>query len=148
MFEKIVVGFDGSEPSERALTLACDLAGKYGSQIHLVYTPQPPTVAYAMGAIPGYQTAALMPPMDEVREANEKVVAQGMSIAERSGQTLSETHIKTGEPGDVLVDYAEKTGADLIVLGRRGLGALGAIVQGSTSVRVNHIAKCATLSVV
>lgn len=148
MFAKIVVGFDGSEPSERALTLACDLAGKYSSEIHLVHTPQPPTVAYAMGAIPGYQTAAFMPPAAEVKEANAKVLAQGKAIVDRCGQTLTETHIKSGEPGDVLVAYAEKCGADLIVIGRRGLGALGAIVQGSTSVRVNHIAKCATLSVV
>jgi nucleotide-binding universal stress UspA family protein len=47
-----------------------------------------------------------------------------------------------------MVAYADKCGADLIVMERRGLGALGAIVQGSTSLRVNHLAKCAKLSVI
>ena len=41
MFDKIVVGLDGSLASEHALRLACDLAKKYTSEIHLVHTPQP-----------------------------------------------------------------------------------------------------------
>ena len=36
MFKKIVVGLDGSQTSTNALRLACDLAQKYGSEIHLV----------------------------------------------------------------------------------------------------------------
>ena len=51
MFEKIVVGIDGSEVSEKAMRKACDVAGKHGSEIHLVHTPQPQTVAFAMGAV-------------------------------------------------------------------------------------------------
>lgn len=148
MFTKIVVGFDGSETSDRALRLACDLAEKYESELHLVHTPQPQTVAFAMGAVAGYHTAMTMPSPAEVAKANDKVVAQANAVAKEAGQAIAQTHIKRGDPGDQIVACAEDCGADLIVTGRRGLGALGAFVQGSTSLRVNHLAKCACLSVV
>lgn len=147
MFAKIVVGFDGSETSERALRMACDLAGKYQSELHLVHTPQPQTVAFAMGAVAGYHTVTTMPDIVEVKAANEKIIAKGTEIAQSCGQVLTQTYVKSGEPGDVIVACARDCGADLIVTGRRGLGALGAIVQGSTSLRVNHLADCASLSV-
>lgn len=148
MFTTIVVGFDGSDTAKRGLELACDIAGKYGAQVHLVHTPEPQTVAFAMGAMAGYHVATTMPHPDEVQAANEKVIEAGRAVAKSAGQTLSQTHIEKGDPGDVIVGYADKAGADLIVTGRRGLGALGALVQGSTSLRVNHLAKCPVMTVV
>ena len=53
MFTKIVVGFDGSDSAERVLRLACDISKKNKSEVHLVHTPQPQTVAFAMGAMAG-----------------------------------------------------------------------------------------------
>ncbi len=61
---------------------------------------------------------------------------------------MSATHVMGGKPAEDIVACAEKQGADLIVTGRRGLGAVGAFVQGSTSQRIGHLAKCACLSVV
>jgi nucleotide-binding universal stress UspA family protein len=148
MFETIVAGFDGSETSEHAMQLACDLAQKYKSELHLVHTPQPQTVAFAMGAVAGYHTVTTMPPMEDVKSGSAKIVAAGREIAAKSGMEIPNAHIKVGEPGDVIVRYAEKCGAGLIVTGRRGLGALGAMVQGSTSLRVNHLAKCPVLTVI
>lgn len=147
MFERIVVGYDGSDTSDNALRLACDLAQKYSSELHLVHTPQPQTVAFAMGAVAGYHAVTTMPSADEVKAANDKIIAQARAMAEGSGKGLDQTHIGQGEPADSIVSYAQDCGADLIVCGRRGLGALGALVQGSTSVRINHLAQCATLSV-
>ncbi len=61
MFKNIVVGIDGSEPSISALRHACDIAQKYDSEIHLVHTPHPKTVAFALGAATGYHVATTMP---------------------------------------------------------------------------------------
>jgi len=44
--------------------------------------------------------------------------------------------------------HAEEIEADLIITGRRGLSGISSLVLGSTTQRVNHLAKCATLSVV
>ena len=148
MFRKIVVGLDGSKTSENALRLACDLAQKYDSEIHLVHTPQPQTVAFAMGAVAGYHTATTMPSDAEVKEAAEKILNSGKAIAQEYGQAITQTHMERGNPADEIIGCAKGCGADLIVTGRRGLGSLGALVQGSTSQRVNHLAECACLSVV
>lgn len=148
MFKNIVVGLDGSETSETALRLACDLAQKYDSEVHLVHTPQPHTVAFAMGAVAGYHAATTMPSPEEVRSAAEKILNSGKEIAKDCGQVITQTHMKVGDPADEIIACADECGADLIVTGRRGLGGIGSLVLGSTTQRVNHVAKCACLSVV
>ena len=148
MFKNIVVGFDGSEMSERALRLACDLAQKYEGDIHLVHTQQPHTVAFAMGAVAGYHAVTTMPSPAEVQSAGEKIINVAKSIASEYGCTLSETHVDVGEPSEKILACAKDHGADLIVTGRRGLGAVGSLVQGSTTLEVNHHATCACLSVI
>ena len=148
MFKRIVVGLDGSETSENALRIACDLALKYGSELHLVHTPQPQTVAFAMGAVAGYHAATTMPSAEEVKLAGEKILNSGTAIVEKLNHTVAHAHLGTGNPADNIVDYAKDGSADLIVTGRRGLGAVGALVLGSTSQRINHHAECACLSVI
>ncbi len=148
MFGKIVVGLDGSEQSERALRLACDLAGKYGSDLHLVHTPQPHTVAFAMGAVSGYHMATTMPSREQVDQAGEKIFDAARAIVKEMGQTVTQTHMQMGDPGDHIIASAKEVGADLIVTGRRGLGSVGSLLQGSTTQRVNHLAECACLSVI
>lgn len=148
MFKKIIVGLDGSETSLKALRIACDMAGKYGSELHLVHTPHPQTVAFAMGAVAGYHAATTMPHADEVKAASKKILDAGAQVAKDCGQADVQRHTGHGNAADEIVAYAEKTGADLIVTGRRGLGNLGALVQGSTTQQVNHKAECACLSVI
>ena len=147
MFGKIIIGLDGSETSENALRLACDLAQKYQSEIHLVHTPQPKTVAFAMGAVSGFHAATTMPHADEVRKASEKILDAGRAIAQEYGLTVAQTHSRVGDPADHIIDCAKACGADLIVTGRRGLGNIGAMVLGSTTQRANQLAECACLSV-
>ncbi|GHA49795.1 hypothetical protein GCM10008927_13410 [Amylibacter ulvae] len=147
MFRKIVIGLDGSAMSETALQMACDLAGKYGSELHLVHTPQPQTVAYAMGAVGGYHAVTTMPDPSEVKEASDKIINSGKEIAKSMGQTITHTHSDIGDPATEIVKVAENCGADLIVTGRRGLGTIGSLIQGSTSQKINHLAKCACLTV-
>ena len=147
MFTKIVVGLDGSEQAGRALDVACDLAGKYGSEIHLVHTPKAETVAFALGAVAGYHAATTMPSAEKVQEAAQKVL--GDAQEKMSGQSLSaeQVHIGETDPAEDLVACARACGADLIVTGRRGLGAVSGAVLGSTSQKISHDATCAHLTV-
>ncbi len=148
MFSNIVVGLDGSETSETALRLACDLGQKYDSQIHLVHIPQPMTVAFALGAAPGYHTVTTMPSDAEVKAAAGKIIDSGKAIAKEFGLEIATAHTDRGDPADEIVNRAEASGSDLIVTGRRGLGGVGSLIQGSTTQKVNKLAKCACLSVV
>ncbi len=147
MFSNIVVGFDGSEPSQNALKVACDLAQKYGSAVHLSHTPVHETVAFALGAVAGYHVATTMPKPEEIKEASGKVFAQAQSIADAAGGAKLVPHVGGGDPAHDMLDCANAVGADLIVTGRRGLGNLTALMMGSTSAHVAHHAKCACLTV-
>ncbi len=147
MIKVIVVGIDGSESSNKALAMACDLAGKYDASLHLVHVPQPDTVAFALGGVAGYHAITTMPAENEVKEAADKIVLSAKRIATEHHQTIADTQIMHGDPADEIVSCAESCNADLIVTGRRGLGSLGSLIQGSTSQRINHLTKCACLSV-
>ncbi|WP_300037817.1 universal stress protein [uncultured Roseobacter sp.] len=147
MFTRIVVGLDGSEQSDRALGVACDLAQKYGSEIHLVHTPKAETVAFALGAVAGYHAATTMPAPEKVKEAAEKVLASAQENVVGQDLAAEQLHIGATDPADDLVACAEACGADLIVTGRRGLGAVAGTLLGSTSQKISHDAKCAHLTV-
>lgn len=147
MFKTICVGYDGSDPSENAVRVACDLAGKYDGALHIVHTPHPETVAFAMGAVAGYHAAVTMPSPDETRKAAESLLERAMEIAVTAGQNEVTTYIGEGDAARALTEYAKTVGSDLIVTGRRGLGNLSALVMGSTSQSVSHHATCAHLTV-
>lgn len=144
MFKKIVVGLDGSTASKTGLHLACDLAQKYGADVHLVHTPQVETVAYAMGS----GAVAIIPVQDELDAAGAKVLEEGEAIAKGCGLKIAETHLTHGNVADQILACADDCGADLIITGRRGLGGVACLVLGSTSQRISHLAKCAYMSVV
>lgn len=147
MFHSIVVGLDGSQISDAAMRVACDLAQKYGADLHLVHTPQPQTVAFALGAVAGYHAAVTMPAPQDVQAAADKIIGAAKAIAAQCGQSVASVHTDQGDPADHIIACAKAQNADLIVTGRRGLGAVGTLVQGSTTQRVNHAADCACLSV-
>lgn len=52
-----------------------------------------------------------------------------------------------GEPGEAIVDYAEKNKVDVVVVGSRGLGAIKRAFLGSTADYVTHHLKCPVLIV-
>lgn len=147
MFKNIVVGIDGSEASKTALRVACDISKKYDSELHLVHTPQPQTVAFAMGAVAGYHTATTMPSDEEVQQAADKVIAEGREVAGEYDKMIAQAHTGRGNPVSEIISCAEQCSADLIVTGRRGLGSIGSLIQGSTSQGISKSAECAVLTV-
>jgi nucleotide-binding universal stress UspA family protein len=147
MFRIITVGYDGSEPSENAVRIACDVAGKYGGSVHIVHTPHPEAVALAFGSVVGYHVTTAMPSAEETEKAATMLLEKARSTAAAAGQTDVTTHVGHGDAAQVLTDYARNVGSDLIVTGRRGLGNLKALVLGSTSQSVSHLATCAHMTV-
>lgn len=143
MFKKIVVGLDGSKASETGLRLACDLAQKYKAKMHLIYTSQIETVAYAMAS----GGAAIPPVQTQLDAVGIRLLEKGEIITKECGLKSVETHLAHGNSADQILLCAEECNADLIVTGRRGLGSVASILIGSTSQRISHLAKCAYLSV-
>jgi nucleotide-binding universal stress UspA family protein len=128
----ILVGFDGSPNSLRALEEALDVA-QPDTRITVVAAAQPP-------APPDYD----VPDGTEAREQREHELDDARRLLEELGRT-GEVVAVNGAPADVLVAEAEQRGADLIVVGRRGLTGAERLVMGSVSAKVARTAACSVL---
>jgi nucleotide-binding universal stress UspA family protein len=135
--DRIVVGFDGSEHSRKALARAAEIAN--GATVAVVAAAN---VARLMR-----DPAQGVSPVDPAEaEARSKALAEAREYLEGRGITgvYVEGH---GNPADVIVQEAEESGADLIVVGTRGQNAAKRLVLGSVSTNVVHHASCDVLVV-
>ena len=132
---RVVVGVDGSEPSERAIHFACRQAGLTGQNVVLIRAWKPPATVPVdtRGHIPGSISSTLL---DE-EEALDKTVAE---TRHRFPELSIEGELIATEEGQALED-ASRTAA-MVVVGSRGRGALAATVLGSVSQHVLHRAHC------
>ncbi len=143
MFTSILVAIDGSEPSGRALEVACDIAKHYNAKLHLAHTPQIDTFSYAMGA----GIVDIPPTAEEIMAAGTQVLSEASAAAQAKGVKPVSKTLGAGDPANHILEVAKANGVDLIVTGRRGLGSLTSLVLGSTSQRIAHDATCAILTV-
>jgi nucleotide-binding universal stress UspA family protein len=148
MFRKIIVGLDGSEKAKQAARVAFDLGKHYGGTVTLVHVPHAETAAFVVGAVSGYHAAIMRPTFDEIERAGQRILDDALIIAAEMLFKDVETHMPHGDAATELLLHADEISADLIITGRRGLSGLSSLVLGSTTQRINHLAKCACLSIV
>lgn len=119
----IVVGYDSSDPSARACSVAIRLAGLLGARVHLVHAGE-------------LRPEIVEPRTEEEIESVHHGVASAMelmkSYAERSGVSLRIVS-REGLPATAILDVQHETGADLILVGTRGLNAASKLFLGSVS---------------
>jgi nucleotide-binding universal stress UspA family protein len=135
--ERIVVGFDGSEHARKALARAADIAN--GATVAVVSAANVQRLLRdpAQGVSPEDPAEA---------EARTKALAEAREYLE--GRGIKGVYVEGhGNPADVIVQEAEESGADLIVVGTRGLNAAQRLFMGSVSTNVVHHAPCDVLVV-
>lgn len=143
MFKSILVGIDGSEHADRAVKIAADLALHYDAELHLVHTPELATAAYAVGV-----GAVTIPAADfDIQKAGNDAMEAAAALAQSLDVKPASLHISNGAPAEQILNRAKAVNADLVVMGRRGLGGLGALVLGSVSQQVSKAADCAVMTV-
>ncbi|UWR23064.1 universal stress protein [Sulfitobacter sp. S190] len=147
MIDTIVVGFDGSEPSERALALGCEIARKFGAKLMISHTPREETITFAAEAISGFYVGTTVVQKDVLMKAAQAVGAKASAIAAKHGVTDPEVHIGHGDPAHDVLERARLDDADLIVTGRRGLGDFRGLMLGSVSHLISRDASCPCLTV-
>ncbi len=135
--DRIVVGFDGSEHSRKALARAADIAD--GATVAVV--------AAANVARLLRDPAGGVSPVDPAEaEARTRALAEARDYLE--GRGISGVYVEGhGNPADVIVQEAEDSGADMVIVGTRGLNAARRLVLGSVSTNVMHHAPCDVLVV-
>ena len=143
MFQHIVVAVDGSDQANNALDIACEIAKKFSSNLHLAHTPEVDTTAIAIGA----GVYVKEPTQEEIEAAGREVIKAAEARAAENGCRPVSIEIGNANPAHHVLDVAERVGADLIVTGRRGLGGLSRLLLGSTSQRIANDADCACMTV-
>jgi nucleotide-binding universal stress UspA family protein len=138
VFSNIVVGTDGSDTASAAVALAVQLAKDQGAKLHLVVGVHSPAAV----AVPAGGANVSDPSGGGLLRG----VAQRM-LEEVAGQVEgleTEIHTGIGDPAEVIIDLADKVGADLIVVGSKGLRGTRRIL-GSVPNSVAHKAGCHVL---
>ena len=139
MYERIVVGTDGSDRAQAAVQHAASLAGAFDAQLHLVQGCGITVVASPLyGASVGIDpneivsacTASLQPVVDEL-------AAGGLDVS---------MHVVATSGRDAVCDVADQVGADLIVVGSRGMTGAKRVL-GSVPNSIAHHASCSVLIV-
>jgi nucleotide-binding universal stress UspA family protein len=141
MIQTIAVGTDGSETADKAVEFALGLAEKFGAKLVVAssYRPvsedkirkeqrdAPEDIQWSINPTEAVDSA--------LKSVEERAQARGLD-------TTSEA--REGDPADVLCDIAEQHGADLLVVGNKGMQRR---VLGSVPNSVSHKAPCSVVIV-
>ena len=136
IFSKILVAYDGSDPSHRALDHAAKMVAMFkGELIILAVVPKVslPIMSSEMGAAT-IDTQSYQERMREVYENSLKKAVD--EVKETFPINNVEALLLEGRPSSIIVDEAEKRDVSLIVMGSRGIGGISGWILGSTSRQV------------
>ena len=140
MNDVIVVGTDGSPTAAMAVERAAALAEMTGARVELVSGyREDNAMALGAGMYPGDLTEEARKAADGCLETTaEALRARGLHV---------ETHCMKGDPAQGLIDVAETTHADLIVVGSRGMHGGRRFLLGNVPNKVSHHAPCSVMIV-
>src|SRR3990172_5195003 len=133
---RVVVAIDASENALRALKHAIDLAQKNGAMELIIVHAHEMPVLY--GEIAVYVTEEKMKELQ--RQHSEDILRPAVELARAAGVKFT-TEILTGNIPAIIVKRAEELGCDGIIMGTRGMGAIGNLVMGSVATKVVHLTK-------
>ncbi len=159
MYKKIMVGIDGSEPSNKALKAAAELAKMTGAELHVFHAVphhyQLPAITTPLIPVP-YPSISPQMQYDPAtlkriyEEEGKKVIAQAKKFLEGlslgiEGQTEFQLELDVS-PEEYAVNYATKKKVDLIVVGCKGHhGRLRRALLGTVATKIVNEAPCQVL---
>lgn len=142
MYKSIVVGTDGSDTAAQAVQQAVDLAKSVGASIELVSAYEPvrsQRLNEERRQAPEDIQWAISP--DEDVEVTLEAAA---AVAREAGVQVK-VHARQGDAADAILDIAEEGGADLIIVGNKGMTGARRFLLGSIPDKISHHAPCSVL---
>ncbi len=144
MFTRIVVGTDGSDTAAEAVRQAVDLAKLAGAELSIVSAYEP----VSKRRVEGEQLDAPADVQYEIgpREDVNLVLDSAAAVARKEGVEV-QTHPVEADPAEAILNVAEETKADLIMVGNKGMTGARRFLLGSVPNNVSHHAPCSVIIV-
>jgi nucleotide-binding universal stress UspA family protein len=142
---RVLVAIDGSEGSLRAVQVAAQFARELQGEliiIHVIGVREPHS-----NELDEYGRWEHVTPGEYLSDVSEHILADARQRAERLGVSGIRCQSPAGEIAETIVETAQRNHADMIVLGKRGLGRLSGLVLGSVSQKVVSVAHCTVVVV-
>ena len=136
MFERILVAVDGSSKSERTILIALDMSERYGSIVTIVHVRE--YERYEGSDVD------MGPPIPAEELVNDVLVRFRDKGIQAHGEIR---RVSSGDTPEQIVEIAQTAGADLIVLGSRGMSEWKSLVLGGVANKVVQHATCPVLLV-
>lgn len=149
MYDRIVVPLDGSAWGETALPYAVEIAKKFGSQVYLLNV-----VSSAADSIllPSQKQRMVLPVETDVPDrAVEDKLTMAREYLDGIAKKVSEPglHLSSetieGRPAPAIIHFAQKIGADLIILTTHGRTGVARMVMGSVADQIVRQSGCPVL---
>ena len=137
-YRNVIVGTDGSETAQLAVRHAATLAKAFGARL---------TIVTAYAPVPQSSTDLTEVPEDLKWRITDSAAADeraesAQRIAKEVGVKEVRRRTSAGDPATAIIEVAEDTGGDLIVVGSKGMASPSRFVLGSVPNKVSHHTPC------
>jgi len=138
MYDTILIPFDGSDEARRGAEHGIELAAAVGASVQALYVidlPGAPRTVYVRDDEEELR--------EEYRTYGEDVTGELCELAADAGVDCT-TAIRSGDPGEEIVEHADEEGLDAIVVGSAYKGKFGAVLGGTS----DKVVRTATVPVI
>jgi nucleotide-binding universal stress UspA family protein len=138
---KILVPYDGSSPSIRAVEYSLRIAtavGKPAVEVHLLNVQEADADLIDYFTRDAADVASRL--VEERRATGDKLLADPSRTVESNGVRVKRT-VLIGDPASMISSYVNNERCDMIVMGTRGLGAVGGLLMGSVAAKLIQLVK-------
>jgi nucleotide-binding universal stress UspA family protein len=136
VFERILVAVDGSARSEKTISIALDMAGRYGSVVTVLHVRE---YERSEGS-----DVDMGPPISAEHLVDDVLLMFRDANVEANGEVR---RVSSGDTPGQIVEVAQEVDANLVVLGSRGMSEWKSLLLGGVATKVVRHATCPVLLV-
>ena len=138
MATRILVPVDGSPHSDKSIEFAADMAKQKPSVLHLLHVVAVSRIPIGVEDYVKSENLKESPETAYLQFAGNQILVAAEEQAKRHGLTQMEKALLKGDPARQIIQYASDHDMDIIIMGRRGLGAEKGPMLGSVASKTSQ----------